>query len=133
VVFTVAGRPRYAMRTKLQQWGAVLLVMGVVSLILPAFGMQLRILNLFGGGTPALSIAFIVLGAALRLVGAMSGKSVPSAPPKKSPPVPESRPGPAPAPPASSTPRVANCPKCGAKAIPADRFWRRCGNPLPHP
>jgi hypothetical protein len=42
---TARLNPRYAMKTKLQQWGAVLIVMGVVSLILPALGMQLRILN----------------------------------------------------------------------------------------
>jgi hypothetical protein len=120
------------MKTKLQQWGAVLIVMGIVSLILPAFGMQLRIFNLFGGGTPVLSIAVIVLGAALWLVGAISGKSAPSAMPKKNPLAPKPRSEPAQTPSTSSTMPV-NCSNCGAKAAPADRFCRRCGNPLPKP
>jgi len=117
------------MKRKLQQWGAVLVVTGGVSLILPAFGMQLRIFNLFGGGSPAASIAFIVLGAVLWLVGTVLGKSVASAAPRPRP-VAKSRSGASPTPPLSPPPRVANCPKCGAKAGPADRFCRRCGNPL---
>src|SRR6202171_1799911 len=113
------------MQRKLQQWGAVLVVMGGISLILPAFGMQLRIFNLFGGGSPAVSIAFIALGAVLWLDGAAAGGGVAAPAPTAQPVT-----GSAPTPPAIS-PRIANCPKCGVKVSPVDRFCIECGNPLP--
>jgi hypothetical protein len=104
----------------------VLVVMGGASLILPALGMQLRIFNLFGGGSPAVSIAFIVVGAVLWLVGTASRGAVPVSAPPTPPSV-----GRGATSAVSSVPNVAKCPKCGARANPADLFCIECGNPLP--
>jgi hypothetical protein len=111
------------MKRRLQQWGAVLVVMGGASLILPSLGMQLRIFNLFGGGSPALSIAMIVVGAVLWLIGAASDLPAPGGGPK-------TQPGTGSVPPPIPPRSISNCPKCGGKVSPGDRFCMECGNPL---
>jgi tetratricopeptide (TPR) repeat protein len=114
------------MKKKLQQWGAVLVAMGGAALVLPATGMQLRIFNLFGGASPAVSVACMVLGAIMWLIGTMLGASLPAQTPKAQP-----VPGSPPVPPPVSPRNVTNCPKCGQNVGPADRFCMACGNPLP--
>jgi Flp pilus assembly protein TadD len=114
------------MKTRLQQWGLALIVMGGASFILPAAGMQLRIFNLFGGATPAVSIGVIVLGAVLWLVGAMLGRPAPAQIPRT-----QAAAGSAPTPPPKSPRSTPYCPKCGATVTPGDRFCIECGNPLP--
>lgn len=46
----------------MKKWGIILLVFGVGSFILPFFGLQFRLLSLFGEATP-------IVGAILAIVG----------------------------------------------------------------
>jgi hypothetical protein len=116
------------MKTKMQQWGATLVVFGAASLVLPLIGVQLRVFNLFGENQRAASIAAIILGGVLWLVGmgakAVSGGTSAPTPAAAPPPIPVS-------PSATGVPlTAAKCPKCSSDVAPEDRFCLSCGHPL---
>ena len=117
------------MKTKLQQWGLALVAMGGASFILPAAGMQLRIFNLFGGASPAVSIGVMVLGGALWLIGTALGASARTQAQKPRPATGSAVPPPVN--PATSNRNVTKCPKCGHSVGSTDRFCMECGNPIP--
>ena len=115
----------------LKKWGATLLVFGAASLVLPFLGIQLRIFNLFGPGQKVAGIAAIVVGGVLWMIAAAKGGSARSMNATGGPPPVPPSPGVAAAPP--PIPVSSACPKCGAKAGPADRFCMECGTALPAP
>ena len=51
------------------QIGVLLMVLGILSFILPFLGLQLKILNLFGGGAPLVGMVLGVVGGAMVTVG----------------------------------------------------------------
>lgn len=116
----------FAMSAKLKQWGAILVVYGLIALVLPAVtGMQLRIFNLFGENSRAAAFAAVVIGAVIWFLGTMGSSGSPeqaAATPAGSPP---------PLPPdENATMSSHTCGKCGAVAAADDRFCMQCGAPL---
>ncbi|MBI5685814.1 MAG: hypothetical protein HZC54_12130 [Verrucomicrobia bacterium] len=118
------------MNTKLMQWGAAMVVLGVGSFLLPMLGIQFRIFNLFGAHQTEAAIGSIVIGAVLFIVCAIRGRSDSASEPAQPNAPTASVPPPLP-PPASGASSPATCPKCGAKAAAGDRFCMECGGPLP--
>ena len=49
--------------------GSMLAFLGIGALVLPLFGLQFKIMNLFGSASPAVAIALIVIGAIMAIKG----------------------------------------------------------------
>ena len=119
------------MLAKISQWGALLAVYGLAALILPFFGIQLRIFNLFGESSQIVAIGSLIVGGLLFLAGkgsslfasrtSLSDDAGGCATP---PPLPRDAPAGGHAPPAAA------CSKCGAVVSPGDQFCMQCGAPL---
>ena len=127
------------------RWGATLLVIGIGSFIVPFFGQEFPLVNLFGGG-PAAGVFLAVVGGILLAIGsAMERRSsaptgtqpsqttatahqAPTPPTAyQSPPPPSSHP-PVVSPPATSAHQW--CIRCG-QALPAGAaFCGSCGHPV---
>jgi hypothetical protein len=58
----------------MKSWGVTCLILGVGSYVLPKFGMQFRLLSLFGEATPIVAAVLTVLGIVLLVVGARQDK-----------------------------------------------------------
>lgn len=58
---------------KLVTWGAVLIMFGLLSFVLPMFGRQFLLLTAFGGGT-GIGLILIVIGGVMVFSGIKSNK-----------------------------------------------------------
>jgi len=67
----------------MKKWGSTLLVIGLLSFVLPIFGIQFRIINIFGDAQPIVSLFAAGLGLILILLGSFK-KAKPSAEEKSS-------------------------------------------------
>jgi len=120
-------------------WGTLLVLLGVGSFILPAFGMQFRLINVFGGDPSSSGVLFIIVGAVLYLVGQARerGGARPTAapqapsrlPPAQAPPM---RPAPPQVQPVqAAAPEGAHfCGSCGAQLARPMKFCTNCGAPI---
>ena len=116
-------------------WGILLVLLGVGSFILPAFGMQFRLINAFGGDPSSRGVLFIIVGAVLYLIGkarergarpAAAPQAPSRLPPAQAPPM-------RPAPPQVQPVQVAAttgahfCGSCGAQLARPMKFCTQCG------
>lgn len=122
------------MKSKLQQWGLGLALMGGLSFVLPLVGIQFKVFNLFGAHQAAAGLAAVVLGAALFLVVQSRKRSETPGQPAPGP-IAKHAPATGGADRSAATPLPAApaCPKCGAAAQAGDRFCMACGSPLAPP
>jgi hypothetical protein len=51
------------------RWGLLILLLGLAALFLPMFGVQLRILSMFGSNAQAAGIGVVVIGGVLIFLG----------------------------------------------------------------
>ena len=120
-------------------WGTLLVLLGVGSFILPAFGMQFRLINVFGGDPSSSGILFIIVGAVLYLIGQARERGAgPAAAPQASSGLPPAQAPPPrrPAPPRVQPVQVAAttganfCGSCGAQLARPMKFCTNCGAPI---
>ena len=57
----------------MKRFGFLLLILGLGSFVLPFFGLQFKILSLFGDNQPMVAIGAIVVGVLLLLIGGGKG------------------------------------------------------------
>jgi hypothetical protein len=115
----------------MKRWGALLIVMGILSFILPAIGMQFRLINLAGGDPSSSGVLFIIVGGVLFFIGQARERMAsptprPAAaarPPQAAPPA---RPVQAP-PPAAGTGGHTFCGSCGTRLTGPVKFCTSCG------
>jgi RNA polymerase subunit RPABC4/transcription elongation factor Spt4 len=98
----------------MRKWGLTLLFIGTVSFVLPLIGLQLRIMNIFGGRK---EVSLLLIGAGAILFLASLAKSR-RTPPGESSPMPRME---------RPETQESSCPACGAKIAPDDRFCGVCG------
>lgn len=120
-------------------WGTLLVLLGVGSFILPAFGMQFRLINAFGGDPSSSGILFIIVGGVLYLIGqarergtrpaaaprAPSGLPPAQAPPPGRPAAPQVQPLQG-----ASTGGPSFCGNCGTALTRPMKFCTKCGAPI---
>lgn len=114
----------------LKRGGVGLLFLGIGSFILPLFGMQFRLLNLFGAAAPVAGVFFALVGGGLLLAGIIKGSGSPAAPMKQAVPPMANQTlplQPAYSPPANISPR--KCMRCGEALALTDTFCGGCGAP----
>jgi hypothetical protein len=61
----------------MRSWGIWLVVLGVGAFILPYFGLQFKILNVFGDALPMVAGGIAVVGAALFALSFRAGSQAP--------------------------------------------------------
>jgi len=111
----------------MKRLGAFLVFIGVGSFILPLFGMQFRLIDLFGEGARMAAGGIAAgLGLLLLLIGVATHKSAARAPAAVPPRLPPTS-GPPPLPPIQ--PPTA-CTSCGAPTSAHQSFCGTCGAPL---
>jgi hypothetical protein len=117
----------------MKRWGLLLIVIGIGSFVLPAIGMQFRLINLAGGDPSTSGVLFIVAGAVLYLIGqAVEGRARPTLRPQGAPPAQAAAPGrPVQAPPpAAPTAGPTFCGNCGTRLTRPVKFCTACGAPI---
>jgi hypothetical protein len=121
------------MKPMMRKWGLSLLVLGAFSFILPMFGMQFRLLALFGGAQPIVAVIFMIVGVLMFMMSRDSATSpqpaVPQQAPAQNPAMqpPSSRPIQSAAPVQTSAPppqAQLACPACGRAECVGNEF---CG------
>lgn len=118
----------------MKRWGALLIVIGVGSFILPLFGLQFRAINAGGGDPSSSGVLFIVAGGALFFIGQAlerRARPTPPAPVGVRPPqvVAPSRPAQTPSPVAAAAgPNF--CGSCGTRLTRPMKFCTACGAPI---
>ena len=114
----------------LKRIGGTLLVIGIGGFVLPLFGMQFRLLNLFGEAQPVVGALMAMIGLTLFAIGLIAGKAAPSGTattaPAARPAVNAALATPS-VTPQMNTPR--RCVHCGELLLAADRFCAECGRP----
>lgn len=119
-------------------WGTLLVLLGVGSFILPAFGMQFRLINAFGGDPSSSGVLFIIVGGVLYFIGQARERGARPAPaPQAARAVtpaqaaPPARPAPVPVQPlqAASTGGPNFCGSCGTRLMRPMKFCTKCGAP----
>jgi hypothetical protein len=118
----------------MKRWGALLIVIGVGSFVLPAIGMQFRLINVFGGDPSSSGTLFIIAGAVLFFIGqALESRARPT--PRASTGVPPARVA-APQRPIQAQPSAAAtggpnfCGSCGTRLTRPMKFCTTCGTPI---
>ena len=123
----------------MKRWGVLLIVIGIGSFILPAIGMQFRLINLAGGDPSTSGVLFIAAGAVLYFIGqALESRARPTPRPSAGvPPAPAAAPGrPVQTPPVQTSPPVVPttapsfCGSCGARLTRPVKFCTSCGAPI---
>ena len=120
-------------------WGVLLIFLGIGSFVLPALGMQFRLIELFGDDPRASGAMFIVVGALLYAVGsALERRSQRRAAAQRAPAAAPAAVRPAAASPVPVAPVAAAaaasglnfCGNCGTRITKAGKFCTSCGAPL---
>jgi hypothetical protein len=118
--------------------GGTLLVLGVGSFILPLFGMQFRLLNIFGDAQPLVGLALATIGAILLIAGFIFKSSGKQRSPAQTPMPPVNAPAVSqvnsrarvPAYPVPVVQQQTRCERCGGGVEPGDKFCGDCAAPV---
>ena len=120
----------------MKRWGALLIVIGIGSFILPAIGMQFQLINAFGGDSSSSGVLFIIVGAVLFFIGQARERMARPTPqaavgvrPAQVAPAPPQRPVPVP-PPVAATAGPNFCGSCGTRLTRPVKFCTACGAPI---
>jgi DNA-directed RNA polymerase subunit RPC12/RpoP len=99
----------------MKKWGLSLLLLGLLSFILPIFGFQFRIFNIFEGGHEKFALLLAGIGIILIFIGLIKRRGVTeeglASPPSEQP----------------VEVRGLSCPACGEEIAEADQFCGSCG------
>jgi len=102
----------------MKKWGLYLLLFGILSFILPIFGFQFQIFNIFGEGQAAIALLLIGIGIVLFFIGKFKERGVTkekevSLPPQQPVEV-----------------QGLSCPVCGEEITTEDQFCGSCGGKI---
>jgi hypothetical protein len=120
-------------------WGVLLVLLGLGSFVLPALGMQFRLIQAFGGDPSATAAMFIIVGVVVYSIGsALERRShrralaqrAQAAPPAATRPADPSPAPVVPSPAAQAASGVNFCGNCGTRLTKAGKFCTSCGAPL---